>query len=164
MTEREEEPDAKRPPPRLHQLARRRIDRGDVVVDVVALPESVIVVTGDRGKLASGAPAPQSALWRSIFHARIHQKLDELYAAGALGAATFRERVHRLGQTEFDGIRWVLRQEAMLLPPADTPTTSICVRGTPLSLYSWTGATSGIQAIGDTDHSRNPRISFSPPM
>src|SRR6185503_20598089 len=93
-------------------------DRGDIVVDATALPESVIVVTGDRGKLATGAPGPQSALWRSIFHARVHQKLDELHA---LGAAAFRERVHRLGQTELDAIRWVLRQEAMLLPPADTP-------------------------------------------
>jgi len=99
----------------------RFVDRGDVVVDVTTLPESVIVVTGDRGKLATGAPAPQSALWRSIFHARVHQKLDELHAAGALGAAAFRERVHRLGQTELDAIRWVLRQETMLLPPADTP-------------------------------------------
>ena len=99
----------------------RFIDRGDVVVDRKTLPDSVIVVTGDRVRLASTAPAPHSALWRSIFHARVHQKLEELHTAGALGAAAFRERVHRLGQTEFDAIRWVLRQEAMLLPPADTP-------------------------------------------
>jgi hypothetical protein len=99
----------------------RFVDRVDVAVDMAALPDSVIVVTGDRSGLATGAPAPHSALWRSIFHARVHQQLEELHAAGALGAAAFRERVHRLGQTELDAIRWVLRQEAMLLPPVDTP-------------------------------------------
>ena len=99
----------------------RLVDRGDVVVDIKALPESVIVVTGDRGKLARGTPAVHSTLWRSIFHARVHQQLDELHATGALSAAAFRDRVHRVGQTEFDAIRWVLRQEAMLLPPADPP-------------------------------------------
>ncbi len=58
-------------------------------------------------------------LWRYAFHARVHQEIDRLAAAGVLTPARIRERIHRLGQTEFDEIRLVLRQDRLLLPPHD---------------------------------------------
>ena len=83
------------------------------------LPDRVIVVTGDRGKLAAGKPEALSAVWSSVFHARVHIALDDLVASGALTASGIRERIDAIGQTEFDEIRSVLRQEDLLLPPAD---------------------------------------------
>lgn len=75
-----------------------------------------------------GAKAPRGTLvrlWRSAFHARIHQALEARVASGALSPSVVRARVHRVGQTEFDEIRHVLRQDALLLPPHDA--TSVYV-------------------------------------
>ncbi|MBL0214393.1 MAG: hypothetical protein IPQ07_10950 [Myxococcales bacterium] len=82
-------------------------------------PERVIVVTGDRAKLVAGEAEALSKAWRAIFHARIHHALDEAVARGALTPAGIRERIDAIGQTEFDEIRSVLRQEHLLVPPAD---------------------------------------------
>lgn len=57
--------------------------------------------------------------WRLLFHARVHVALDERVAAGELTLATARQRIHRLGQVEFDEARNVLRHEELLLPPRD---------------------------------------------
>src|SRR4051794_40123896 len=51
--------------------------------------------------------------WRLLFHAAVHRAV----AARGLTPAAVRERVHRLGQCEFDEARGVLRQERFLLPP-----------------------------------------------
>ncbi len=56
-----------------------------------------------------------TTLWRRIYHCRVHQAL----ARRALTPAQVRQRVHRIGQAEFDEIRYVLRQEELLLPPRD---------------------------------------------
>ncbi len=83
------------------------------------LPERVILVTGDRAKLLAGDPKELTLAWRAVFHARVHLQLDELVGRGALTPAGIRERVDAIGQTEFDEIRSVLRQEDLLVPPAD---------------------------------------------
>lgn len=57
--------------------------------------------------------------WRNIFHATIHHELE----TRALTAAALRARIHRIGQTEFDEIRFVLRQDDRLLPPHDDVAT-----------------------------------------
>ena len=64
-------------------------------------------------------------LWRSAFHASVHQALETRIASGALSPAVVRSRVHRVGQTEFDEVRLVLRQDDLLLPPNDA--TSVYV-------------------------------------
>ena len=101
------------------------VERDELAVDVATLPEHVFVVAGDREVLARGAPPSQSALWRAIFHARVHEAFDRLQASGAFGPKTARERVHRIGQTDFDAIRGLLRQEHLLLPPADVTGTYV---------------------------------------
>ena len=61
-------------------------------------------------------------LWRRAFHAAIHRELEEHVASGRLGRAEIRARIHAIGQTEFDEIRFVLRQDDLLLPPDDDAT------------------------------------------
>jgi hypothetical protein len=53
-----------------------------------------------------------AALWRLLFHAQVHAQVR-------LGATVVRQRIHRIGQAEFDEIRYVLRQDDLLLPPGD---------------------------------------------
>jgi hypothetical protein len=57
--------------------------------------------------------------WRLLFHARVHQQLDRKVADGTLQAAAVRQRILRMGAAEFEEARLVLRQEDLLLPPAD---------------------------------------------
>jgi hypothetical protein len=111
------------PHARCHALPRaeleRLIERDELAADPAALPADVVIFGGSRAQLAAGDPAELSHAWRAIFHGRVHQALDARVAAGALTAASVRARIHGIGQTEFDEIRTVLRQEDLLLPPAD---------------------------------------------
>jgi hypothetical protein len=56
--------------------------------------------------------------WRLLFHARVHLALARRRADGKLTAEGVRERIGRIGPTEFDEARRALRQEHFLLPPA----------------------------------------------
>lgn len=78
-----------------------------------------IVVAGDRDDVVAGDTEALTEVWRAVFHARVHLALDELVARGTLTTSAIRERVDAIGQTEFDEIRSVLRQEHLLVPPAD---------------------------------------------
>jgi hypothetical protein len=98
------------------------IERDEVKIDLATLPERVVVVSGDRDELAAGAPAAMTKVWSAIFHGHVHLVFDEMAARGELAPRAVRERIHRLGQTEFDEIRSVLRQEDQLLPPGDDRT------------------------------------------
>jgi hypothetical protein len=60
--------------------------------------------------------------WRLLFHARIDQHMQMKMADGSLTAAKVRQRIGRLGVTEFNEITFVLDQEGFLLPP-ETPET-----------------------------------------
>jgi hypothetical protein len=101
------------------------VERGDLAVELAELPDRVILISGDRAALAAAAPDALSRAWRAIFHAHVHQGFDELLARKGLTAAAIRERVNRVGQTEFDEIRSVLKQEDLLLPPVDDAATYI---------------------------------------
>ena len=71
---------------------------------------------GDRVILVS-RPDDDSLreVWRSLFHARIHLALE----ARKLTPFQVKARVHAVGQSTFDEIRAVLRQDDLLLPGAD---------------------------------------------
>jgi hypothetical protein len=101
------------------------VERDELHVDPDALPAQVTILGGSRTALAAGDPGELSRAWRLIFHARVHQAFDGLLARSAISAASIRERIHRIGQTEFDEIRSVLRQEDLLLPPVDDTTTYV---------------------------------------
>ncbi len=57
--------------------------------------------------------------WRLLFHAQVDAALLDRLAPDRLTIAQLRRRIDRLGQEQFDEIRAVLRQEAMLLHPDD---------------------------------------------
>jgi hypothetical protein len=59
------------------------------------------------------------AVWRAAFHASVHRALEARIMAGELPPAAVRARIHALGQTEFDEIRYVLVEDDLLLPPHD---------------------------------------------
>ncbi|HEU5115041.1 MAG TPA: hypothetical protein VFT74_00040, partial [Isosphaeraceae bacterium] len=63
--------------------------------------------------------------WRLLFHARIHEYLDQVQAAGRLPLTEVQSRIHRIGEVEFDEIRSVLSRERLLLPPVSDPSTYI---------------------------------------
>lgn len=55
--------------------------------------------------------------WRLLFHALIDATMLERLAPDRVSLAQVRQRIDRVGQEQFDEIRTVLRQEAMLLDP-----------------------------------------------
>src|SRR5688572_23280591 len=68
------------------------------------LPAQPILIARLPGSDSPGRPA--SVYWRHVFHARVHQAI----AARGLTPAMLKQRIHRIGQTELDEIRFVLRQ------------------------------------------------------
>ncbi|HEX2688647.1 MAG TPA: hypothetical protein VHN14_18625 [Kofleriaceae bacterium] len=99
------------------------VERDELPIAPAALPAQVAIFGGSRQAIAAGDRDQLSHAWRAIFHAHVHQAFDELLARGAITPASVRERIHRIGQTEFDEIRSVLRQEDLLLPPVDDTAT-----------------------------------------
>ncbi|MCH8921874.1 MAG: hypothetical protein IIA67_01860 [Planctomycetes bacterium] len=65
------------------------------------------------------------AIWRLLFHLRVHTALDQRAAAGQLDKAAVRRRIEAIGQVEFNEIRSVLQQEHLLLPPGDEQSTYV---------------------------------------
>ncbi len=55
--------------------------------------------------------------WRLLFHARVHLAVQDRIAEKSLNPSALRERIHAIGEVEFDEIRTVLGQEGYLLPP-----------------------------------------------
>lgn len=88
---------------------------GELRGDLDRLPERVAIISGLRTALTAGVPSAWRQAWREIFHARVHEAFERL----ALPPAAIRQRINAIGQTAFDEVRLVLRQEDLLLPPAD---------------------------------------------
>jgi hypothetical protein len=90
------------------------------------LPETAVLLQRPHLDAEEDAPARAlSALWRVLFHSRVHVELQRRLKDGTLTDAALRKRVHRIGQTEFDEIRLVLRQDNHLLPPYGDRTTYV---------------------------------------
>jgi hypothetical protein len=96
------------------------VDRTDLDLPLDAeLPDTVILIARPSAE-ALAELRPDEALhkfWRQLFHARIHVALEQLIADGRIGRDEVRNRIARIGQTEFNEIQNVLGQEDYLLPP-----------------------------------------------
>src|SRR5260370_12989518 len=88
-----------------------------------ALPETVLLLARpDAEELAdSGRGQVLVETWRLLFHARVHLAIARRFAEHRLTRAVIRARIQRIGRTEFEEIRTVLRQGNYLLPPRDAP-------------------------------------------
>ncbi len=85
------------------------------------LPELVILLAWPEEEQLQTRPRDETLLeyWRLLFHARVHWVLQQRIARGELTLPKVRQRIHRIGQTEFDEVRYVLRSEELLLPPIE---------------------------------------------
>lgn len=93
----------------------------DLGRDLATLPEEVLFVARPDFTIVRD-PSPENlvnGLWRATFHGAIHQALEGRMARGELTVPDVRALVNALGQTEMDEVRAVLRQDDLLLPPAD---------------------------------------------
>ncbi len=83
------------------------------------LPTEVILLARPTPEERRGtAPAEiLTQLWRAAFHAAVHLEIERRFAVGALTEARIRARIHRIGETEFDEVRLVVRHDDHLLPP-----------------------------------------------
>ncbi len=79
---------------------------------LIARPEEEELNRWDRSRLLR-------YYWQLVYHARLDFHLQDSVAPSRMSLAMLRERINRVGQSEFDEIRAVLRQEAMLLQPDD---------------------------------------------
>ncbi len=102
------------------------VDR-DELNPVRQLPDTVILLAQPDAEQLASLTREDALLrsWRLLYHASIHVALDARLDAGELTPAAVRERIHRIGQAEFDEIRNVLRHEEFLLPPRDDPTVFV---------------------------------------
>jgi hypothetical protein len=77
---------------------------------LIALPDAWRLQTQPRGETLRH-------YWRLLFHTRVHQAVARRRADGQLNDDAVRERIARIGATEFSEVRAVLHQEHLLLPP-----------------------------------------------
>jgi hypothetical protein len=96
------------------------VDRDELDLEAGAeLPENVILLARPTPETLSSLQSDEALIkcWRLLFHARVHVALDQLIAEGKLGGDELGSRIQQIGETEFEEIRSVLRQEDYLLPP-----------------------------------------------
>ena len=87
------------------------------------LPEVIILLPQPAAsKLATALPRADvlRKCWRLLFHAHVHLALQQRRRDGLLNDEAVRERIRRIGFTEFGEAKAVLRQENFLLPPHAT--------------------------------------------
>jgi hypothetical protein len=103
------------------------------------LPETVILIARPEPvKLAQLAAAEALVkFWRRLFHARVHLALEQRLKEGQVTEAGIRQRIQRIGQTEFNEVRNVLLQENYLLPPVDDLSTYVEFAAVYLELRSF---------------------------
>ncbi|MGK0482375.1 MAG: hypothetical protein ACJAQ3_002354 [Planctomycetota bacterium] len=91
--------------------------------ELIELPEQAILLQRpEEGALESmGLEALLGRCWRLLFHARIDLGYQRLRDRGMLEHSQIRERIHRLGQAEFDEVCEVLRHENMVREDSSVP-------------------------------------------
>ena len=91
---------------------------------ITELPSYIyLLVRPDPERLAKYT-APQALVkqWRVLFHLHIDRAMQQKLANGSLTPTMVRDRIRRLGLTEFAEITSVLQQEEYLLAPATSET------------------------------------------
>lgn len=81
------------------------------------LPDTLVLLNQPRAAVFADTPRDAVLLrtWRRLFHGRVHIAVRQRN----LDDAALRQRIDRIGPLAWDEICAVLRQEGLLLPPAD---------------------------------------------
>lgn len=98
------------------------VSESELGASAKGLAESVILVARSED---ADPGVQRREEWRLAFHGHVHHHLESRARDGALGDAVVRQRIHRIGQTEFDEIRAVLRAEELLFAARDDRETLI---------------------------------------
>jgi hypothetical protein len=106
----------------------RHVEQDELEMDADRLlPAHVILLvrpTAEKLQLWGGE-ATLAKYWRLLFHANIHLAVERKFADGKLTLEDIHHRIDQIGQTEYDEIRAVLRQETYLPRDADERMTYI---------------------------------------
>jgi ABC-type thiamin/hydroxymethylpyrimidine transport system permease subunit len=86
---------------------------------LASLPDDVLLLARPEATEERSERGVELTLVRAAYHASLHRALERRVAAGELAVHDIRSLVQRIGQTEMDEVRAVLRQDDLLLPPAD---------------------------------------------
>jgi hypothetical protein len=104
------------------------VDRDELGLEATSeLPDQLILLARPEAEKLASMTRSRALVkyWRLLFHARIHVALDQQVAAGHLREPAIRERIERIGPTEFAEIATVLRQDDFLLPPVCNQSTYV---------------------------------------
>jgi hypothetical protein len=90
-------------------------------------PSTLLLIARPNGGRAAELPAGEALrrCRRLLFHCRVHAAYEQQLADGRLTPAGIRQRIERVGHTEFDEVRRVLQHEHHLLPPGDDCTAYV---------------------------------------
>ena len=115
----------------------RIVDLDELPCPVSDLGDPVLLLAEPDPDDLSSVPreAALTQLWRELFHLRVHLAFDARLRDGALTPAAIRQRIHRIGQPEFDEIRRVLRHEDAALPPRRDENRDTVLYGEFAALY-----------------------------
>ena len=94
-----------------------RVELGLTEAEPVADPVLLVGEPSEEALLHLSASELRRRAWRLVYHARIHAEFARKIDAGHLPASAVRARIDEIGQTAFDEVRAVLRQEELLVPP-----------------------------------------------
>ncbi len=91
--------------------------------DSIELPDQAILLQRPEESALDSMGLEQllGRCWRLLFHARIDLGYQRLRDQGKLDHSQIRERIHRLGQAEFDEVCEVLRHENMVREDSSVP-------------------------------------------
>ncbi len=110
------------------QLLFRHAEQADLELDSdQLLPDTVLLLIRPDQEELSYLERKRLLLkyWRRLFHARVHFALESLRRDGLLDDVAIRERIDRIGLTEFEEIRNVLIQDNWLTNTASNAETFI---------------------------------------
>jgi hypothetical protein len=95
------------------------VDRNELSPAEGELPGRVILLPTPSSEKTDSLSAEDllAFYWRLLFHMRVHTAYEALADRGGLTLSTIRDRIQRVGPSEFHEIRLVLQQENLLLPP-----------------------------------------------
>jgi hypothetical protein len=104
------------------RLLFRHAEQADLEVDPdQLLPDTVILLARPDADELGGSEQKLVLLkyWRRLFHAQVHLALGDPTPESRFSAEAIRERVEKIGRTEFEEIRAVLVQDSFLPAGAD---------------------------------------------